>query len=84
MENNENGKLFNFWIWFQKHAFTSILFIAFGVIIGISYSKIVYERDMTKAINIQRFEFKGDLFDVQPSAIKKYYDTKIMEKTNVK
>jgi len=81
-ENNmiKENKLMNSWEWFQRHAFTTIIFIAFGIFIGISASKIIYEREVTKAINMQRFEFKGDIFEVQPSSITKYYDNKVNKK----
>ncbi len=67
------GKFMKAWLWFQKHAFTSVLFIVLGIAIGIGIEKFINHNDTIRAINLQRFEFKGDLFDVQPSAIKKYY-----------
>lgn len=60
----------------QKHAFIYTILIFIGIVIGIFFSKIVFDKDMTKAINLQRFEYKGDIFEVQPSQIPKYYDSK--------
>jgi hypothetical protein len=54
------GRLMKSWLWFQKHAFTSVLFIVLGIIIGIGIEKFM--------------NYKGDLFEVQPSTIKKYYN----------
>jgi hypothetical protein len=68
------GRLMKSWLWFQKHAFTSVLFIVLGIIIGIGIEKFMNYNDMIRAVNIQRMEFKGDLFEVQPSTIKKYYN----------
>jgi len=60
----------------QKHAFIYTILIFIGIVIGIFFSKIVFNNDMTRAINLQRFEYKGDIFEVQPSQIPKYYDSK--------
>jgi len=60
----------------QKHAFIYTILIFIGMLIGIFFSKIVFNQDMTRAINLQRFEYKGDIFEVQPSQIPKYYDSK--------
>jgi hypothetical protein len=67
------GRLMKAWLWFQKHAFTSVIFIVLGISIGIGIEKISNYNEMVKAVNLQRFEFKGDLFEISPSSIKKYY-----------
>jgi len=67
-------KLIKVWVWFQKHAFTTVIFIALGIWIGVNCSKVAIEQEVKKAINIQRFEFNGDLFEVHPSSIQKYYN----------
>lgn len=84
------GKLMKSWLWFQKHAFTSVVFVVLGIAIGIGIEKIMNYNDMIRAINLQRMEFKGDLFDIQPSSIKKYYEhgeksiTSLIQKSEVK
>jgi len=84
------GKLMKSWLWFQKHAFTSVVFIVLGIALGIGIEKIMNYNDMIRAINLQRMEFKGDLFDIQPSSIKKYYEhgeksiTSLIQKSEVK
>ena len=67
------GRLMKAWLWFQKHAFTSVLFVVLGISIGIGIEKISNYNEMVRAINLQRYEFKGDLFEISPSSIKKYY-----------
>jgi len=67
------GKLMKAWLWFQKHAFTSVLFIVLGIGIGIGIEKIMNYNDLIRAVNLQRMEFKGDLFEIQPSSIRKFY-----------
>lgn len=76
------GRFMRGWLWFQKHAFTSVIFVVLGITIGIFISEFRNTMQMEKTINIQRFEFKGDLFDVIPSSIKKYYSDG--ERTNIK
>jgi len=62
--------------WFLKHAWTTVLISVFGIgiIIGIQLEQNKNYNDMIRAVNLQRFEFKGDLFEIQPSTIKKYYN----------
>lgn len=67
------GKLMKAWLWFQKHAFTSVLFIVLGICIGIGIEKFMNYNDTIRAVNLQRMEFKGDLFEIQPSTIRKFY-----------
>lgn len=81
VKGNSHGRIMTFWLWFQKHAFTTIIFIAIGILVGISATKIIYESQIRKAINVQRFEFKGELFEVHPSTIEKYYDPKVKQFT---
>ena len=67
------GRLMKAWLWFQKHAFTSVIFIVLGITIGICIEKNANYNEMVKAVNLQRYEFKGDIFEISPSSIKKYY-----------
>ena len=67
-------KLSKLWIWFHRYALTCIIFISIGIVLGIFCTKAVFERQIERSINVQRFEFKGDLFDVAPSSIQKYYN----------
>jgi hypothetical protein len=67
------GRLMKAWLWFQKYAFTSIIFIVLGITLGIGIEKISNHNQMIKAINLQRYEFKGDIFEIYHSSIKKYY-----------
>jgi len=67
------GRLMKTWLWFQKHAFTSVIFVVIGISIGIGIEKISNYNEMVRAVNLQRYEFKGDIFEISPSSIKKYY-----------
>lgn len=67
------GRVERAWLWFQKHAFNLVLVFALGVTVGIGVHKIMVYNDTMDAVNKQIMEFKGDLFSIQPSAIKKYY-----------
>lgn len=63
------------WMTFQKHAFIYLIFLFLGVCIGIASEKIFNYNRMVTAINLQRFEFQGDMFEVSPSSIRKFYNT---------
>lgn len=67
------GRLMKAWLWFQKHAFTSVIFVVLGISIGIGIEKISNHNEMIKAVNLQRYEFKGDIFEISPSSIRKFY-----------
>lgn len=67
------GKLERAWLWFQKHAFNFVIVFAIGVSVGVGIDKIMVYNDTMDAVNKQIMEFKGDLFSIQPSSIKKYY-----------
>jgi hypothetical protein len=59
--------------WIQKRSFTIIFFIGIGAIIGILGTNAFNERDMVRAINLGSFEFKGYLFNVEPSSKPKFF-----------
>jgi len=67
------GKIERAWMWFQKHAFNYVIVLAIGISIGVGIDKIMVYNDTMDAVNKQIMEYKGDLFSVQPSPIKKYY-----------
>jgi len=77
------GRLMKIWLWFQKHAFTSVIFVVIGISLGIGIEKISNYNEMIKAINLQRYEFKGDIFEIFPSSIKKYYIDKEKNLTSI-
>lgn len=67
------GKIERAWMWFQKHAFNYVIVLAIGISIGVGIDKIMVYNDTMDAVNKQIMEYKGDLFSIQPSPIKKYY-----------
>lgn len=67
----------------QKHAFIYTIIIFIGILIGVIFSKVVFEKSINLAINLQRFEYKGDIFDVHPSQVVKYFDSKKVNNTSV-
>lgn len=67
------GKLERAWMWFQKHAFNYVIVLTIGISIGVGIDKIMVYNDTMDAVNKQIMEYKGDLFSIQPSPIKKYY-----------
>jgi len=77
------GRLMRAWLWFQKHAFTSVIFVVIGISLGIGIEKISNHNEMIKAVNLQRYEFKGDIFEISPSSIKKYYVDKEKNLTSI-
>lgn len=67
------GKIERAWMWFQKHAFNYVIVLTIGISIGVGIDKIMVYNDTMDAVNKQIMEYKGDLFSIQPSPIKKYY-----------
>ena len=65
------SKLLKIWLLFQKHAFTYLIFILVGILIGVGCTKIVYENEVDKAIMLQRFVRNESIYDISPSAISK-------------
>jgi len=71
------GRLLRFWLWFQKHGFTTVCFIVVGIVVGIGIEGHLNHQEMVKAINLQCMEFrhngKVDRFKLFPSEVSPYY-----------
>jgi len=78
----DETKLLSIWNWLQKYALLAIIFISIGFSIGIYSSKALFKVEVVKAINLQRFEYNGDIFDIQLSSIQKYYNKDRLSGTN--
>jgi len=77
------GRLMRAWLWFLEHAPTYVIFVVIGISLGIGIEKMLNHNEMIKAVNLQRYEFKGDIFEIFPSSIKKYYVDKEKNLTSI-
>jgi hypothetical protein len=59
--------------WVQKRTFLIIFFTGIGIIVGVFGTNVFNERNMVRAINLGSFEFRGYLFNVEPSSRPKFF-----------